>query len=227
MHNMYEVLRGMYDALGVRDTDKILRRTTDEEPVPLDPAQENINALDMIPLKAFEGQDHQAHIMAHMVFGSTPLVGSSPTIAVSLQKHIMEHVRLEASEAALVQYMQQVGARQGQPLSEEEMLQVEALTAQLIAQGMQMLKQLSQKVSGGDVPDPIVQLKEQELQIRAKSEENDAAVDQAKLALDQQSLQVRNQQFNQRLQSQEQQTQSRIRAAMDREYLKQQTKRGQ
>ena len=227
MHNMYEVLRGMYDALGVRDTDKILRRTTDEEPVPLDPAQENINALDMIPLKAFEGQDHQAHIMAHMVFGSTPLVGSSPTIAVSLQKHIMEHVRLEASEAALVQYMQQVGARQGQPLSEEEMLQVEALTAQLIAQGMQMLKQLSQKVSGGDAPDPVVQLKEQELQIKAKAEENDAAVDQAKLALDQQSLQVRNQQFNQRLQSQEQQTQSRIQAAMDREYLKQQTKRGQ
>ena len=227
MHNMYEVLRGMYDALGVRDTDKILRRTTDEEPVPLDPAQENINALDMIPLKAFEGQDHQAHIMAHMVFGSTPLVGSSPTIAVSLQKHIMEHVRLEASEAALVQYLQQVGARQGQPLSEEEMLQVEALTAQLIAQGMQMLKQLSQKVSGGDAPDPVVQLKEQELQIKAKAEENDAAVDQAKLALDQQSLQVRNQQFNQRLQSQEAQTQARIRAAMDREYLKQQTKRNQ
>ena len=227
MHNMYEVLRGMYDALGVRDTDKILRRTTDEEPVPLDPAQENINALDMIPLKAFEGQDHQAHIMAHMVFGSTPLVGSSPAIAVSLQKHIMEHVRLEASEAALLQYIKQVGARQGQPLSEEEMLQVEALTAQLIAKGMQMLKQLSQKVSGGDGQDPIVQLKEQELQIKAKAEENDAAVDQAKLALDQQSLQVRNQQFNQRLQSQEQQTQSRIQAAMDREYLKQQTKRGQ
>ena len=227
MHNMYEVLRGMYDALGVRDTDKILRRTTDEEPVPLDPAQENINALDMIPLKAFEGQDHQAHIMAHMVFGSTPLVGSSPTIAVSLQKHIMEHVRLEASEAALVQYLQQVGARRGQPLSEEEMLQVEALTAQLIAKGMQMLKQLSQKVSGGDGQDPVVQLKEQELQIKAKAEENDAAVDQAKLALDQQSLQVRNQQFNQRLQSQEQQTRARIQSAMDREYLKQQTKRGQ
>ena len=156
----------------------------------------------MIPLKAFEGQDHQAHIMAHMVFGSTPLVGSSPTIAVSLQKHIMEHVRLEASEAALVQYLQQVGARRGQPLSEEEMLQVEALTAQLIAQGMQMLKQLSQKVSGGDVPDPIVQLKEQELQIKAQAEQADAQNDQAKLQLDAQNQQLRADQFQQRLAAQ-------------------------
>jgi hypothetical protein len=66
MHNMYEVYRDMYDALGVRDVDRIMRRIPDDEPTPKDPAQENIDAMDMIPLKAFEGQEHQAHIMAHM-----------------------------------------------------------------------------------------------------------------------------------------------------------------
>ena len=226
MHNMYEVYRDMYDALGVRDTDKILRRVPNEDPMPLDPAQENINALDMIPLKAFEGQDHQAHIMAHMVFGSTPLVGSSPIIAISLQKHIMEHVRIQASEQAAVQYLQAVGARQGQPLTEEQMLEVEALAAQLIAQGMQMLKQLSQQVSNeGQGPDPLVQLKEQELQIKAQAEQNDAQLDQAKLALDQQALEMRSQQFQQRLRSQEEQTAARIQSAFDREILKQRQNR--
>ena len=83
MHNMYEVLRDMYDALGVKDTDKILRRIPEDEQMPIDPAQENINSLDMMPLKAFEGQDHQAHIMAHMVFGSTPMVAAAPTISNS------------------------------------------------------------------------------------------------------------------------------------------------
>ena len=228
MHNMHEVLRDMYEALGVRDVDKILRRNIEEDPSPLDPAQENINALDMVPLKAFEGQDHQAHIMAHMVFGSTPMVGAAPQIAVSLQKHIMEHVRIEASEQAMVQYLQQVGQRQGQPLSEEEMLQIESLTAQLIAQGMQTLKQLSQQVANqGQGPDPVVQLKEQELQIKAQSEQNDAALDQAKLQLEQAGMEMRNQQFNQRLQSQEAQTAARINSAMEREILKQQQSRRQ
>ncbi len=226
MHNMYEVLRDMYDALGVKDTDKILRRIPEDEQMPIDPAQENINTLDMMPLKAFEGQDHQAHIMAHMVFGSTPMVAASPIIATSLQKHIMEHVKIEASEQAMVQYLQQVNAQQGQPLSEEQMLQVEALTAQLIAQGMQALKQLSQQVaSEGQGPDPLVQLKEQELQIRAQSEQNDAALDKAKLDLEQAGMEMRNQQFNQRLQSQEAQTAARINSAMEREILKQRQNR--
>lgn len=194
--------------------------------MPIDPAQENINTLDMMPLKAFEGQDHQAHIMAHMVFGSTPMVSASPIIATSLQKHIMEHVKIEASEQAMVQYLQQVNAQQGQPLSEEQMLQVEALTAQLIAQGMQALKQLSQQVaSEGQGPDPLVQLKEQELQIRAQSEQNDAALDKAKLDLEQAGMEMRNQQFNQRLQSQEAQTAARINSAMEREILKQRQNR--
>ena len=228
MHNMHEVLRDMYEALGVRDVDKILRRNVEEDPMPIDPAQENINSMDMIPLKAFEGQDHQAHIMAHMVFGSTPMVGAMPQVAVALQKHIMEHVRIEASEQAMVQYLQQVSARQGQPLSEEEMLQVEALTAQLIAQGMQMLKQLSQRIAGeGQGPDPLVQLKEQELQIKAQAEQNDAALDKAKLDLDKAGMDMRNQQFNQRLQSQEAQTAARINSAMEREILKQQQSRRQ
>jgi hypothetical protein len=228
MHNMHEVLRDMYEALGVRDVDKILRRNVEEDPMPIDPAQENINSMDMIPLKAFEGQDHQAHIMAHMVFGSTPMVGAMPQVAVALQKHIMEHVRIEASEQAMVQYLQQVNARQGQPLSEEEMLQVESITAQLIAQGMQMLKQLSQQVANeGQGPDPLVQLKEQELQIKAQAEQNDAALDKAKLDLDKAGMDMRNQQFNQRLQSQEAQTAARINSAMEREILKQQQSRRQ
>ena len=128
----------------------------------------------------------------------------------------------------MVQYLQQVNAQQGQPLSEEQMLQVEALTAQLIAQGMQALKQLSQQVaSEGQGPDPLVQLKEQELQIRAQSEQNDAALDKAKLDLEQAGMEMRNQQFNQRLQSQEAQTAARINSAMEREILKQRQNRRQ
>ena len=219
MHNMYEVYRDMYDALGVRDTDRIMKRIPDEEPTPKDPAQENIDAMDMIQLKAFEGQEHEAHIMAHMVFGSTPMVGGMPAIAMALQKHIMEHVRIAAREKAAVAFIQSRQAAGGEAATEEEMLQIEGMTAQFIAEGMQMVKQMSQQVSGQG-PDPLVQLKEQELQIKAQAEQADAQNDQAKLQLDAQNQQLRADQFQQRLAAQERQTMARIQSAMERELLK-------
>ena len=220
MHNMYEVYQDMYEALGVKDVDRIMRRVPDEEPEPKDPAQENIDSMDMIPLKAFEGQEHEAHIMAHMVFGSTPMVGGMPAIAMALQKHIMEHVKIAAREKAAVAFIQSRQAAGGQAATEEEMLQLEGLTAQFIAEGMQMVKQLSQQVSNQG-PDPLVKLKEQELQIKAQSEQADAQADQAKLNLEAANQRMRADQFQQRLASQERQTQQRIDAAMQREFIKQ------
>jgi hypothetical protein len=220
MHNMHEVFRDMYEALGVTDIDRIMKVVPTDEPVPLDPAQENINALDMLPLKAFEGQDHEAHIMAHMIFGSTPMVSAMPPLAIALQKHVLEHVRIAAQEQAAVQYLQsrqQAGMR---PANEQEMLAVEKLTAQLVAKGMQQVKDLSGQISGAGAPDPLVQLKEAELQQKAQADQMDNQVDMAKLQLDQTSQQTRAQQFQQRLASQEQMTRERIESAMQRELLK-------
>lgn len=221
MHNMHEVFRDMYEALGVTDIDRIMKVVPTDEPVPLDPAQENINVLDMLPLKAFEGQDHQSHIMAHMIFGSTPMIAAMPPMAMALQKHILEHVRIAAQEQAAVKYLQ--GRQQAgmQPANEQEMLEIEKLTAQLVAQGMQQLKELSGQMSGEGGPDPLVQLKEAELQQKAQEAQADNQVDMAKLQLDQTSQQTRAQQFQQRLASQEEMTRERIDSAMQRELLKQ------
>jgi hypothetical protein len=220
MHNMHEVFRDMYEALGVTDIDRIMKVVPTDEPVPLDPAQENINVLDMLPLRAFEGQDHQSHIMAHMIFGSTPMISAMPPMAMALQKHILEHVRIAAQEQAAVQYLQ--GRQQAgmQPANEQEMLEIEKLTAQLVAQGMQQLKELSGQMSGEGGPDPLVQLKEQELQQKAQADQMDNQVDMAKLQLDQQGQAMRGQQFQQRLASQEEMTRERIDSAMQRELLK-------
>ena len=219
LHNMYEVYRDMYDALGVKDIDRIMKSVPDDESRPTDPAQENIDALDMAQLKAFSGQNHQAHIMSHMVFGSTPMVAGMPPVALALQKHIMQHVQISARERAEDE-LSQVTARQGPSANPEQtMLQLEAMVAQYIAQGMQELKQLSQQVSGQG-PDPVVQLKEQELQLKAQAEQQDAQLDAAKLQLDQQTLQMRDRQFYDRLQAQAAQTQARIDAGRERELLK-------
>ena len=221
IHNLHEVFKDMYEALGVTDVDRIMKSVPAEEAEPIDPAQENINALDMLPLKAFEGQNHQAHIMAHLVFGSGQMVAAMPPVAMELQKHVMEHVQIAAREQAAVAYLQQV-QQTGQAASDEEMLEIERLTAQFVAEGMQQVKELSAQLSGAGAPDPLVQLKEQELQIRAQSDQADQQIDQAKVQLDAQNQQMRSNQFDQRLASQERQTRARIDAAMQRELLKNQ-----
>ena len=215
LHNMYEVYRDMYDALGVRDTDRIMKRVPDEEPTPKDPAQENIDLLDMVILKAFSGQDHQSHIMAHLVFGASPMIAGMPPMAMSLQKHCMEHIQIQAEEMAIMEMQ-----KQGPMPPEQQSMAMEAIKAKFVAEGMQQLRQLSQQASGQG-PDPLVQLKEKELQLRAQSEQSDAEVDKAKLQLDAQNQQMRASQFQQKLSSTERQTQARIDAAMQKEIMKQ------
>jgi hypothetical protein len=109
-------------------------------------------------------------------------------------------------------------------MTPEEMLEVEALTAQFVAEGMQQVQQLSQQLSGAgqEGPDPLIALKEQELQLRAQRDQADAQIDQSKIQLDAETLAMRDRQFNQRLDSQEAQTAARIAAAKERELLKQQ-----
>ena len=225
LHNMHEIYRDMYEALGVTDVDRIMKSLPDAEPKPTDPAQENIDVLDMMDLQAFEGQDHQSHITAHLIFGGTPMVATLPPVAIALQKHIMQHVKVAAREQAAVAYMQQMELRDGKPATPEEMLEVEAMTAQYVAQGMQMVKDLSAQLAGGgeeEGPDPLIALKEKELEIKAQAEQSDTELDQGKLQLDQQSLAMREAQFGERLGSQERQTQARIDAAREREFIKQQ-----
>ena len=120
--------------------------------------------------------------------------------------------------------MQKVTEREGEPMSPEEMLQVEALTAQFVAEGMQQVQQLSQQLSGAgqEGPDPLIALKEKELQLRAQRDQADAQIDQTKVQLDAETIAMRDRQFNQRLDSQEAQTEARIAAAREREILKQQ-----
>ncbi len=215
LHNMHEVYRDMYEAIGVTDVDRLMKKVPDEEPRPLDPASENINALDMVELNAFQGQNHQAHIMAHLVFASSPMIGGMPPVAMSMQKHVMEHVKLQAEEQAMMQ-LQQAGPM---PADQQEM-QYQAIVAQGVAQGLQQVKQMSAQVSGQG-PDPLIKLKEQELQIKAQAEQADAQLDQAKLQLDAQNQQMRSEQFDKRLASQEAMTQARIDSAMQREVMKQ------
>ena len=219
LHNMYEAFRRMYKAIGVKDVDSILKVVDQEEESPKDPAVENSEAFENVTLKVFQGQNHQAHITAHLIFGASPMVGQLPSVAMSLQKHIMEHVSIQAKEQVASQMIQQL---QGQAPTEEQALEIESMVAEAIAQGLQEVKAKSAEISGGgDQPDPLIALKEQDLELRAKQDAAENQMDQQRLALDQQKAQQNAQLGQQRIQSQEEIVSARIQAAKEREILKQ------
>ena len=217
IHDLHEAYRRMYEALGVNDVDKILIAPSSDDPIPKDPAQENIDALDSVQLKVFEGQDHDAHIMTHLTFGTSGTLQALPQSAISLQKHVMEHVKVKSQELATAQLLQQTG---GQPLTADMELELEAMVAQINAQEFAKLKQLTAQITGQNQGDPLVQLKQQELQLDAQKQQADLQMDQAELQMDQQRMANKQTEFQQRLASQERQTQARIDAALQRELLK-------
>jgi hypothetical protein len=219
MHNMHEAYRRMYHAVGVKDVDAILKPEGKDDPTPKDPATENSEALDSLPLVAFQGQNHDAHIMAHLVFGSSGIVAQIPSVAMALQKHVMEHVSIKAREQVLAEVSQQF---QGQEPPPEVLQEMEGRVAALIAEGMQQVKQMSAEISGAGQPDPLIALKEQDLQLRAQQDAAENALDQQRLQLDQQRAAQNSENSQERIQATKDIAAARILAAREREILKQQ-----
>jgi hypothetical protein len=78
IHNLYQVYRNMYEAIGVKNVDAVLPPPAPT--APMDPSMEHINALAGKPFQAFPGQDHRAHITAHLNFMSTNIVRNNPAV---------------------------------------------------------------------------------------------------------------------------------------------------
>jgi hypothetical protein len=198
LHNIKEAYRRMYEALGVADIDKIMKL---DKPEPMSPTMEHQRLLDLDKIEAYEGQNHDAHIQAHLLFGLSPIVQAQPALAIDLNKHLMQHISLKAREAVEVQIAQaeQQMGQQAQNVDELKVGQIAALEAQFLAEVQQMQAQMS----GAGKPDPVIALKEKELQMRAMKDQTDAQFDFSKLNLEQQKLAQKEKTDQARIQSQE------------------------
>ena len=187
MHNQYEVYRNMYEALGVKDVDLILKPKP--QMVPKDPALEHIDALAGMPFRAFPGQDHRAHITAHLNFLATNVARNAPMVSASLEKNCLEHISLMAQEQIELEFREELQQIQQQtllmrqnpammqqnPQMQQQMQQVqqkiEARKAVLIAEMMEDFMKEEKKVTSQFDHDPIAKLRARELDIRAMDNE--------------------------------------------------------
>mgnify|MGYP001053372848 FL=1 len=187
-NGIYEAYRRMYAALGVDDVDSLLTPPpVPQPPLPVDAGMENSGFLMGQPANAFPPQNHQAHIEAHKSLFMTEIVKTTPQLQSGIISHMMQHLQFMATEAAQeqmppevqeqIQGMQQqaqsgqvppdqVAAMQGQI----QMMQ-EQYSAPIMAQ---LTQELLASMDTGSETDPLVAIRQQELQLRNKEIDQDS-----------------------------------------------------
>jgi len=207
IHNLYQAYRAMYDALGVKNVNAILPPPT--QPVPMDPALEHIMAMSQKPFQAFPGQDHKAHIDAHLNFMRLNMVQNNPLVSASLQKNILEHISLMAQEQVQLEFIeelqelqliqQQMGAvnpammagmmqnpqvMQMQQRVQQITNQIESRKAILVAEMQEDYAKEEEKITGEFAGDPLLKIKSREVDLRAMENERKEEEGQERLNLD-------------------------------------------
>jgi hypothetical protein len=173
IYDMPYLHRQMLEVLGIKNANKLVPLKDSDEMKPRDPVSENMDLLNMKPVKAFMYQDHQAHIMVHMAAMQDPkimqMVGQSPNagaIQAAASAHIQEHLAFE--------YRRQVEEQAGVPLPppDAEMTpDVEVDVSRLAAAAaMQLLRknqsEAAQQQAQQAQQDPVVQLQQMEMQLK-------------------------------------------------------------
>ncbi len=196
MYDMPELHRQMLEVLGIENVDKVIPNPDDFKPT--DPVTENMNFLNMKPNKAFEFQDHEAHIAVHMAGMQDPEFqeqsqqsASSGVIMMAIDDHIREHLAF--------QYREEIENELGTPLppiGEPLPADVEKRLSDLVAQAAEKLtarkqQQAQQQQIQEQLEDPIIQQRNRELDIqegelirKAKADEEKAAANRARIKAD-------------------------------------------
>jgi len=192
IHNLYSAYRNMYEAIGVKNIDQVL-----PPPAPvqaMDPSREHIMALSGKPFQAFPGQDHRAHITAHLNFMSTNMVRNNPAVMAAIQKNILEHISLMAQEQIQLEFKEQLEQlavlRQTAPVDPQASQQlnsvvqnIESRKAVLIAEMTQEFMMEEKKITSQFDSDPLLKLKAREVDLRAMENERKKVADEAKADL--------------------------------------------
>ena len=230
IHNMYEIYRSMYEALGIKDIDKILMRP--EQPQPKDPALEHIDALAGKQFQAFPGQDHRAHITAHLNFMATNMARNAPVIMASLEKNCFEHISLMAQEQVEIEFQREIQQAQQMQQNQQAMQnpqmqiqvkmlneKIESRKAVLIADMMEEFLNEEKKITSQFDNDPIAKLKSRELDLMAQENARKEQESKDRINLDKMKTMMNQSTDTQKLQQNEQLAKLRANTSLEKTVL--------
>ena len=198
LYDMPLLHRQMMELIGIPNADKIVPMP--DEINPTDPVSENEDLLTMKPVKAFEYQDHDAHMKVHMVLKNDPQIKEQMQnnkmggpMNAALDAHLREHLAFVFRD----QIEEELGydlPPTGQPLPEDIEKRLSGLVAEAADQMLGKKKAKAKAEADAKAQkDPVIQQREKELQIREQDVQRKAQADQAKASTEQQKLAAKQQ----------------------------------
>ena len=201
MFDMEAINRMLLTAANVPEVDRLMPRK--EEAMPQDPMSDIIKASEGKPIKAFTGQNHQAHVQFKTAYLQDPTTAKNPAapkIAAALQSNISEHMLLAYEEklAGMVQQGAQMAAQNPEMAMQvqQELAQMPEPEAMIQAQAAQQLQQMHAQVMQGGSMTPeqqMVQLEGQRIQVEQEKNQTQAAKAQVDAALKNRDLDLKEQ----------------------------------
>lgn len=199
LYNLPLLHRQMLEVLGIKNASKLI--PMDEDQKPTDPVSENQNVLMGKPVKAFAYQDHQAHITVHMSAMQDPkimqLLQNNPmagALQSAMMAHINEHLGFEYRKQIEMQLGMSLPAQKDKAGDDVEMNpEVEARLAPMLAEAATRLlqqnqSQMAQQQAQQQMQDPIIQMQQQELQLKGAEQKRKEMKDMADIAIKQEQL---------------------------------------
>ena len=176
IYDLPQLHRQMIEVLGIKNADKLV--PIEDDMRPRDPVSENMAFLNGKPTKAFIYQDHDAHIAVHSALMQDPLmaaqIGQNPQ-AQKMQAEIMAHISEHLAFAYRKKVEEQLGVPMPAPdedLPEDVEVQLSRLVAQASQQVLAQSKgQVQQQQAQQQAQDPLIQMQQQELQIKMQEVE--------------------------------------------------------
>ena len=202
LHNIREAYRRMYTAMGVDNVDQLLKPDP-SQPMPMSPAVENALAMKGQQPKAFMQQNHKAHMKAHAEYMFTRMVQINPPLYAMLQAHMSEHLAMMVSQQVQQEFTeqdQQMQAMMQQAQTNPQMQQQvqiqmqqlktlkDARQAELEAEMTEQLAKEEEARTKAEQQDPLVRLKQQEIDLRAAEIMSKKEDSQVKTMMDLQRL---------------------------------------
>ena len=208
LYDMPLLHREMMDLIGIPNADKIVPMP--DEIHPKDPVSENEDLLTLKPVKAFEYQDHEAHITVHMTALQDPktaqMLQQSPSAEMihgEMESHVREHLAF--------QYRKDIEDELGTelpPIGEELPNDLEKELSKLVVQAAERVTQkhaaeIEQERIQEQMQDPLILARQKELEIKEADVQRRATTDQAKIQLETQKAIAKDALEKERIESQE------------------------
>ena len=175
----------------------------------MDPVSENVAAAMSRPLYVLPRQDHLAHIMTHMAFLKSPLLGGSPPIMQASLYAMAQHLKDHLLNYYLVESHNAVDRAEREGLIEADaeqqvklIIQVQQLIEQQLNGFGEELAAITQaaeqfKPQPPMPPDNTMQIAQLNAQLQGQSLQERAQYNQMRVQIDQQKMQIDQQKVQQ------------------------------